>query len=482
LKRLKIKLTYSRTLFRTIIMETNMNTPFPARILVGILLMLAFTRPGLAQIVVTKQSDGALFQQQGYLDNKTMRFDFLSGQSQTTAQGKLSDIRPMRRVILTFNGKTITVQNSGDRELYVKGQDKTGTIVTLGHADYALIKQNLSGLDSSGTAKKTDELRDTLHSTLSLLAAWPANMPVLVWQDGQQTVAAVNRSGVIAKASKNASSSSSSKAAEPAVLHNPDAALQLPTIEPLRVQPLLENTPITQEPAALAASTNSTISLCGKMGVPVVGSYPILSPTFLPPFFKVVGTESYKVPVGGVQCLARCGALCADSVSGVSGLGKNAYSQDCLDHDMCVGKRGSVALSCNYIFADAANDFFSAPCGHDLLFINTVVSNNPLASTQASSLPSGATLYAVFTVRNNGNTRLPHNRIYFDIYVDGVKKSTRQLPRILNASDASRYYFPIGLPRAYRPGSHNLKIQINAKALVQTATSNDVVNRVFKLL
>lgn len=456
--------------------------------------ILAFSwLPGLdAATVVTLQSGGMLNQQQGYLGNKAMRFMFLDGQSQTPTQEGMTPTRPMTRLVLDFNGKTIVIQNSGDSEVYVKGQEPSGAIVNLEARDYALIKQNLQDLAQStqyrqASENQADELHQALFTALSLLAGWPSNMPLLLWQDGRQSISSADRRTVVAMPDRHLAGNRDlhGKILPAAILQKPDSFLKLPEIEPFTVVPLPENAPASSAadlPMAAAVATNSSQSLCTKMGTVVAGSYPVLSVTFLPPFTKVIGQESYRIPVGGVQCLARCGAGCADSVSGVTGLGKNAYSQDCLDHDMCVAKRGSAALSCNAIFADAVNDFFSAPCGHDLNLLNTVVSNSATAASQAANVSANGYLYTVFTVKNNANTRLPHNKIYFDIYIDGVKRTTVQLPRILNAYDAARYYFQIGLPKAYRPGRHNLKIQVNAKALVQTVTSNDIVNRAFNLI
>lgn len=451
------------------------------------LFLLTWNGISLADLVITKKALPPEDRIQGYIQHSSLRFVVTTGLSSSlSASGKPAE-RSMRRVELTFNNKTVTVQNSSDKELYVKGLDQHGSVVNLENADYAAIKLGLNNLNRVNKGKQPDESYEALGTALSLLASWPRSMPVLIWQDEAQKISALDQHTVVAEPN-NASAGlkrSQAKPLDEAILQNPDAVLRLPDIEPLQALPLQEAAPISSNVTSRAvgvAASDSSIKLCTKMGTAVPGTYPLISPTFWYPFFKVVGWDKYTATVGGAQCLARCGSGCVDSVSGVTGFGKNAYTQDCMDHDMCVAKRGSTSSYCNLIFSDAANDYFSTPCGHDLVLLNTVVSNSIIATSQPATVSSKINSYVVFTIKNNSNTRLPHNNIYFDILVDGKKKTTLKLPRILNAFDAGRYYYQIGAAKAYLPGRHSVKMQIRSTALIQTITSNDSVTRPFNYL
>jgi hypothetical protein len=435
-----------------------------------------------ADVVITN-TNSVYDQKQGYIENTDIYFAVTNGQSQDISKIN-PPMRAMRKVDLEVNGKSIVIQNSGDNELYVKAQDQFGSIVKLEKKDYVTLQNALTNITRLRKGNTANEIHESLTAALSLLASWPPTMPVLIWQDEQQRVSAVDSDTVITKHLQQKSSSEVDQATsvDKSVLKHPDTRLLLPEIEPLQVLPIPEakttvtpNANVRSAQAVGALSSNSSKSLCTKMGVPVAGSYPLISPTIWYPFTKVDGIEKYTTTVGGVQCLARCGAKCVDSISGVYGLGKNAYSEDCLDHDMCVTKRGITSKYCNFIFSDASNDFFSNPCGHDLALENVVVSNNSLASSQPTTVSSKLNVFIIFTVKNNANTKLPHNQITFDVTVDGVKKTTLPLTKALNAFEPVRYFYQIGRSGSYKPGKHTLGIQIKSPTIIQTKTTNDTV-------
>ncbi|MEQ1559375.1 MAG: hypothetical protein ABL933_10630 [Methyloglobulus sp.] len=460
----------------------------------ALLIALVWANYSYADLVVMGDAQPPVDQKHGYIENTSVDFIITRGQSQDLSQSINGNpaIRAMRRVEVDINDKKIVIQNSEDKELYVKGQDQFGAITTLANKDYATISNAMKNLAKLKKGNMPGELHESLATALSLLASWPQSMPLIMWQDGNQKISVIDKNIVIAK-SINAKASSigsaQAKKLESSMLEHPDSVLHLPDIGPLQAIPMLEAAPTANSnPAAISVSpeaagvpsSDTSKSLCTKMGVTLPGSYPLIEYSF--PFnTKLVGTEKYTATVGGVQCLARCGGGCVDSVTGISGFGKNAYSEDCLDHDMCVTKRGNSSY-CNFIFTDAANDFFSTPCGHDLILQNVVVSNTSIATSQLPALSSKLNLFVVFTVKNNANTRLPHNKIFFDISVDGKKKATLQLTRVLNALDSNRYYYQVGLPKSYVPGKHSVSIQINSSTLIQTNTSNDAASRPFNLL
>jgi hypothetical protein len=459
--------------------------------LLGILVFLSITWANYcyADLIVTGTAFPPKDQKQGYIENSPVTFTVINGQAETiTKLGVKAPVnRTMRRVLLNINGKKILIQNSADNELYVKGQDQSGSIVNLENQDYAAIQQALKNLGKLHKGNNANELHEAVGLALSLLASWPQAMPLLIWQDDKQNISALDANSVILEDKKIKSSAKKTRINK-VVLQHPDEHLKLPEILPLQPMALPQAAPTPEASAAAvtaqalgASSSDSSISLCSKMGTTMTASYPLISTSFLPPFVKVVGTEKYSAIVGGVQCLARCGGGCVDSVVGVSGFGKNAYSQDCLDHDMCVTKRGNASY-CNFIFSDAANDFFSAPCGHDLVLENVVVSNTTIATSQLPTQSSKFNLFVIFTVKNNANTKLPHNKVFFDISVDGKKRTTTQLANVINAFGSRRYYYQIGIAKNYIPGKHTVGIQIKSPALIQLKTSNDVASRAFNLL
>ncbi len=468
-----------------------MNTTTAKRLLLptvlAFALILTWANNSYADLTITNAAPPPEDKKQGYIDNSTVTFAVTSGQAQTATKPTVS--RAMRRVELAVNDKSIVVQNSGDKELYVKGQSPSGAITVLSEQDYKVIQQAEKSLTQLKPGNTADELHEAVGTALSLLSAWPRNMPLLIWQDGKQKIYAIDSASVFNEllTAKSSEKSRQAKSVDKAILDRPDA-LQLPEIQPLQPLPLLEVEPKAgasaaniNEKADGAPDSDSSRSLCNKMGVRVQGSYPLIESTFSFPFTEVVGTDTYKAKVGGEQCLSRCGGGCVDSVTGANGFGKNAYSQDCLDHDICVGRRGNGAF-CNFIFSDAANDFFATPCSHDLFLQNIVVSNDKSATSQASDLSSQENLFVIFTVKNNGKTKLPHNKIFFDISVDGEKKSTRQLAKVLNGSEAARYFYRIGNAKDYAPGKHRVSIQINAKNLIETKIENNFVRKSFTLI
>lgn len=461
-----------------------MNTTTIKRLLFA--LALAWANHSVADLVITNTAPPPDDIKQGYIDNTSVNFVVTSGQSQSAAKPRAS--RAMRRVELAINDKSIVVQNSGDQELYVKGQAASGAITTLSEQDYQAIQQAEKSLAKLRPGNTADELHEAVGTALSLLAAWPRNMPLLIWQDGKQKLYAIDNKSVYTESltAKSAPGKRQAKNADKSILDKPDQ-LQLPEIQPLQPLLLLDVEPGAAASAASisekadgAPDSDSSRSLCAKMGARVQGSYPLISTTFSFPFTEVVGNDKYKAKVGGEQCLARCGGGCVDSVTGANGFGKNAYSQDCLDHDICVGRRGNGEF-CNFIFSDAANDFFATPCSHDLVLQNMVVSNNTTATSQAADISSQENLFVIFTIKNNGKTKLPHNKIYFDIAVDGEKKSTRQLAKVLNGGEAARFFYRIANANGLAPGKHRVSILIDAKNLIETKIANNFVRKPFTL-
>jgi hypothetical protein len=449
-------------------------------------ILMAWANLCVADLIVTDTSASPADVKKGYIQNTPVTFTVVNGQSQVNS----NSARSMRRVELDINDKKIVVQNSGDKEVYVKGQDPFGSIATLSEQDIKTLKQGLTNL-APGAGKTEDELHQALDIALRLLTSWPRNLPLLIWQDGKQKLYAIDPNNVMAEPYKTTSTveHSQAKHVDDAILKSPDTYLQLPVIQPMLPSALqpddstansLEKSKVITK-ALGDSSSDTSQSLCAKIGNKVQGSYPLISSTLSFPFAEVDGTESYKVRVGGEQCLGRCGGDCVDSVVGVTGFGKNSYARDCLDHDICALRRGETSSACNFIFSDASNDFFSSSCKHDLVIENMVVSNDSTATNQASTPSAQENLFVVFTVKNSAKDKLPHNKIYFEIAVDGDKQSTRQLAKVLKGFESGRYFYRIANANQLSPGSHKVSIKINTEALIQSRTSNDFVRKTFTL-
>lgn len=448
-----------------------------------------------ADVVITNESISPGNQIQGYIENTQVYFSVTSGESNDNG----AQSRTMRRVDLDINGTKVVVQNSDDKELYVKGQDVYGHIVKFAKNDYATINHALENLAKTHENANTDkQLQETVGMALNLLVSWPPSMPLLIWQNAAQRISAVDSDTVISTSANAPTSAKKAKVRQngitkidQSILLNPDAILQLPEIEAVEILQLPEvepsaipHAPIKFPRAMGDSSSNSSRSLCSSMGSSVSGKYPLISVTNKYPFTKIDGYDSYSATVGGDTCLGRCGGGCTASVSvsgyGVYGFGQNSYSEDCLDHDMCVSRRGNVGY-CNIIFSDAAGDFTSSPCGHDLQISSIILSNSSSASYQPTTISSKQDLYVIYTVKNGGSTKLPNKSVSFDIYVDGSKKTTTGLSEVLSAYGSKSYYYKLGSSNSYKAGGHYVSIEIKASNLIETSTTNNYLIKAFTL-
>jgi hypothetical protein len=446
-----------------------------------------------ASVVIdkTKSHDGDV---SGYIEDTQVYFSVIDGQS-------LKPTREMQRIVLEFSDKTITIQRS-DNEFYVKGQNKEGQIILLSPEDYTLVQQATANLfkNNDGNVESEDVI-NRLGTTLNLLASWPANMPLLIWQDQKSEVSAVDSDNVISRKK----SSKKVDGLDKSLLDNNDN-LQFPEIVPFKKEGNGKGTVSKSSALKIGKSSdwNNSVSLCSSIGQRYTGKYPVIittDPAGLSndaallkkymgmPEGRVITTDnpvSYTIAVGGDQCLGRCGAGCTDVIA-IGGIGNptnsNVYSQDCADHDRCADDNGIAHPYCNAIFAHAADDFVGmASCQHDLEVKNYFVSNGTTKVTsQSSKLKKTDNLNIVYEFGNSGNANLPHgNGISLEFAVDGVVKGRNSISG-LNQKGVRPYYFNIG---QLSTGAHNISIQVLNSNIIESSSSaraNNFVMRFFTI-
>jgi hypothetical protein len=479
-------------------------------ILATLMFLVSFSVFSALMIDQTQLHDNQL---NGYIQDTDVYFTAIDGYS-------LNPLRKMQRITVELNDKTVTIQTNQGKEFYVKGQDRTGGIIILSVFDYALIQEAIVNLAKPDTQNEYDELSNILGKSFALLSMWPTDMPLLIWQNDGVSISAVNEQTVVD--SKNLVLDSPIKTVDKSILDNPDAGLQFPEIVPATPE-LLKETQLhasrgkqfrslpKSKDLGTPSSYDSSVDLCGKIGKPVAGLYPVYkaAPKFTSPstpFYESVivsDIERYQAPaIGGKQCLARCGGGCTDIIKAdtttvtptIDMLYSNVYSEDCLDHDMCAsplsaggGGHNITDSVCNLIFPAAANDLLNMKsCEHDLQIIDHFVSNKENATTPKVNLKSTDNLYVIYKFTNDGNGKLSHDNIFVQISVDG--KANGKLTQILLADKMqpktkARFTFPIG---KLSNGSHTYSIRVSANNTLIESTkeardNNDTAKGTFNV-
>lgn len=118
---------------------------------------------------------------------------------------------------------------------------------------------------------------------------------------------------------------------------------------------------LVRDSAPMATPLAAT-PLCDNRGVLTLGQYsPRLNPFDLDSEFAIVGD-----PVS--DCLGRCGIACLQFESGGQFLTPaRAYTQGCLDHDLCAVFTGDALGNCTDEFLIASDDYLLGPnCASDI--------------------------------------------------------------------------------------------------------------------
>lgn len=90
-------------------------------------------------------------------------------------------------------------------------------------------------------------------------------------------------------------------------------------------------------------------NICNQRGTAVTGSFDDLFKTYTQT--KIVGNPASA-------CLGRCGVGCIQSEPQAR---KRQYTQQCFNHDLCVGHFGSTLGYCSDEFTAASDDYLNAP-------------------------------------------------------------------------------------------------------------------------
>ena len=291
------------------------------------------TNNGERDVITTQISENELY---GYLPRGNLSFFIKSGwdvHAGPTANGEIYGKR-MTKVEFYLGEKTLLVQ-AGGGELYIKGFiTSTGVLTPLTPVEKRLLRDVL---EHSGNIK-LGEHADLFLSSLNALSSWPKNMLVFIWQNDDKAMSAVgnDRLATTPRTDFNA--------------RNTDAVAVVP-LDPQALEvltpPVLDMTATgVREPVSLQAVAN----MCFAIGLKRTARYFECDD----PFCIDRTNHLYVHLVGGINCFGRCGAGCSGIPQG------RRYTRDCFNHDACVKKLGSTALSCDIMFTLCADDIINA--------------------------------------------------------------------------------------------------------------------------
>jgi len=272
----------------------------------------------------------------GYVPTENLSFLIQSGwdvNAGPTVNGEIYRKR-MTKIEFYLGEKTLVVQ-AGQGELYIKGFTvSTGVLTSLTAGEKRLLKD---ALEDSGKVKLGEHV-DLFLSSLNVLSSWPKDMLVFIWHDDDKVMSAVGNDNLATMSRKDFNA------------RNTDAV----TLVPLDRQAIEDLTPPVLDMTATNArelqSTQSVANMCSAIGHKRIARYFKCDDAFC------IGKTYhwYSHPVGGTNCFGRCGKGC----SGIP-VGKK-YTWDCFNHDACVKKLGSTALSCDIMFTYCADDAINA--------------------------------------------------------------------------------------------------------------------------
>ncbi len=289
---------------------------------------------GDRNVITTQVSVNEIY---GYLQRENLSFLIQSGwvvHAGPTGNGEIYG-KMMTKIEFYLGEKTLFVQEGGG-ELYIKGfTTSTGVLALLTTGEKKLLKD---ALEHSGKVKLGVHT-DLFLSSLNALSSWPKDMLVFIWQDGDKAMSAVGNDRLATMPRKDFDA------------RNTDAV----TLVPLDRQAIEELTPpvldMTATDVRELASVQSVTSICYALGHKYTGRY------FECDDFFCIGRTYHRYVhlVGGTNCFGRCGAGCSGIPHG------RKYTRDCFNHDSCVKKLGSTALSCDIMFTFCADDAINAP-------------------------------------------------------------------------------------------------------------------------
>ena len=298
------------------------------------LTVLSFPSSGYASngdgdVVTTQISPNEVY---GFLPKENLSFLIQSGWDiypRPTINRETSGKR-MTKIELYLGEKTLLVQ-AGLGDLYIKGfTTRTGALTTLTTGEKRILKE---ALETHGELE-LGEHTDLFLSSLNVLSSWPKNMLVFVWHDDDKAMSVVGNDRLATMPRKDFNA------------RNTDAVklvrLDRQAIENL-TPPVLD---MTATDVRELVSVQSVTNICFALRQRYTGRY------FECDDFLCIGRTNHRYThlVGGGNCFGRCGEGCTGVPQG------RRYTRDCFNHDACVQKLGTFALSCDIMFTLCADD------------------------------------------------------------------------------------------------------------------------------
>lgn len=223
-------------------------------------------------------------------------------------------------ILLRFKDKEIIIQIDDEakkRDIYIHGYFiESGEIATLTPEDSEVLKEFLSLMLKENIGQH--RLGKKFLRTINLLYSWPAAMPLITL--------------------------------------NPDLVTVPPACE-------------------ITYPDGISDDLCSEKHTTHLGRYAVdgdycgWASYIWIPVLKLDKPTTWEedVPqeVSGNDCFGRCGKGCIGD--GEPNNEVNIYTQDCFDHDLCVGNEGTIDAECNWMFIYAIDDFVYGPtCASDM--------------------------------------------------------------------------------------------------------------------
>ncbi len=275
-------------------------------------------------------------------------------QSNTESIGK-----EIRQVSMLINTKTFELL-FGNNETYLKLIDPSSKISFIEPADL----QALPALIQKIQASADGDEQTALLQALEVLTMWPANLPVYLWMDSQESISPVNAHTFAIKSVGTLQAKSTQNDTNSFFEINNNQLLSKLTREFPRLDSETQAVNARNIRPRSATFCNAIGSI-GKATYPDELSYGVVtSPNPFAPNVKGVtqwkSVDSMIEPWwnDGGSCTGRCGSGCDGLVFNLKSQ-NDSYSQACLDHDVCTGDKGLTADQCNYIFQEAVNDYLN---------------------------------------------------------------------------------------------------------------------------
>ena len=219
-------------------------------------------------------------------------------------------------IVVGLSRKSVTLVKAPNK-VSVASSSSEGAAETLLEDEKLIIDELATRLEKR--FKNAKPLHTRLVCLLRHLASWPTGMPLSVSMD-------------------------------PSAITIEGESISREEIDEVRYQSILRNLEWTSGSESQPA-VDDIVSLCSRIGRRAEACYPVS--------LKPLKAKCEWVPVGGTDCLGRCGGLCSSLCTGYR------YTYDCLNHDRCGEVYGLLDKKCQFIFPFCFDDCDNAPeCQH----------------------------------------------------------------------------------------------------------------------